>query len=517
MKKEYLRRPSGDSGTTSLRRVLSTAPLEIDLNRSSTRFHCLQLQEPDLVFGGGHLSVDPKTGLAARGPYGVSRPGDTRQIRVGIVGTPEGTDNILKLLQELSKPIEQTEKFDCVLYPSFPGINSLEPFRIHLLTQSQWHRPLYKRDFRAIEDCKDSGTRRWLLQEMFGGEVRALSELENPPQVVICAVSENMPLLAGMAAASAVAYSAPHGEPLLGDAEHGSNRSLQEFHGGFKAECMGSLPTELVWDHAIPKIGGMRDRATQAWNISSRLLYRASVIPWRLSSASAESCFVGISFYRPLHRASPQSARSFAQVVTEFGDHFIVDGEDLAGNPGNEGDDALHMNEPSAGQLLSRALAVFKKQTGTSPHKVVVHKTAPYSNAERAGFETALCNIPEHGLMTITRRGIFCLRPGSKPILRGTVIPFDERVGLVFTSGYVPFMRASTTNRIPQPLEITENWGSITFLQAAQDLNRLTKLDLISADFCADLPVTLGRSQEIASVLRALGRKEPSLDYRYYV
>jgi hypothetical protein len=48
-------------------------------------------------------------------------------------------------------------------------------------------------------------------------------------------------------------------------------------------------------------------------------------------------------------------------------------------------------------------------------------------------------------------------------------------------------------------------------------LIRLTKLDLISPDFCADLPVTLGHSQEIASVLRALGRNEPSADYRFYV
>src|ERR1700688_2976934 len=151
MRKSYVPRPSGVPGADNPRRVLSTVPLEIDLARSSERFHCSQLQEPDLVFRGRHRCVDPRTGLASYGPYGVARQVESRQVRVGIVGTPEAIDNSLNLLEEISLSIEQDANIDCVLHPSFPGMNSQEPFRVHLVTQSQWHRRLHKTDFRSLK------------------------------------------------------------------------------------------------------------------------------------------------------------------------------------------------------------------------------------------------------------------------------------------------------------------------------------------------------------------------------
>src|SRR5450755_1487428 len=111
MRKTYLPRPSE---TNNPRRVYSTVPLEIDLARSSDRFPCLQLQEPDMIFGGDHRCVDPRTGLAAFGPYGVTRLEETRQVRVGIVGTAEAIDKTLRLLKEMSQRIEQGADVDCV-------------------------------------------------------------------------------------------------------------------------------------------------------------------------------------------------------------------------------------------------------------------------------------------------------------------------------------------------------------------------------------------------------------------
>lgn len=166
---------------------------------------------------------------------------------------------------------------------------------------------------------------------------------------------------------------------------------------------------------------------------------------------------------------------------------------------------------------MSCALSVFEEETGFSPRKVTVHKRTPYSNTERKGFENALRNVPQHGLTTISRRGIFCLRPGRKPIIRGTAIAFDEKVGLVFSSGYVPFLRGYSGNRMPQPLEITENWGSISFEQVARDLLRLTKLDLNSSDFCTDFPITLARCREIRDVLQILGQKARPTHDTYYL
>jgi hypothetical protein len=208
--------------------------------------------------------------------------------------------------------------------------------------------------------------------------------------------------------------------------------------------------------------------------------------------------------------------KAFAHVVTEYGDGFIVDGDASEWDTEKEEGKALQLNEGQARRLLSHALGVFKEKIGSSPRKVVVHKSTPYFDTERRGFENALQNVPQYGLITISRRGIFCVRPGRKPILRGTAIPFGENLGLVFTSGYVPFLRAYSGYRIPKPLEITENCGSLSFQQVAQDLVRLTKLDLSSPAFCTDLPITLAHCMETRDVLEVLGQKEPSIDDRYY-
>ena len=258
-------------------------------------------------------------------------------------------------------------------------------------------------------------------------------------------------------------------------------------------------------------------RATRAWNLSLALLHKAGLIPWRLAHASEDSCFIGISSYRASESASSHTLRTFAHVVTELGDGFIVDGDSFEWDSCAEEDQSPHLDEEQARRLLLHVLAVFKRRTGFSPRRVAVHKSTPYFDAERRGFESALRNVFQYGLTTVSRRRIFCLRPGRKPILRGATIPFSEKLGLVFSSGYIPFLRGYSGNRIPQPLEITENGGSMNFQQVARDLLRLTKRDLNSPDFCTDLPITLAKCKEIRDVLEVLGQKERSIDDRYYV
>jgi hypothetical protein len=516
MRKEYLPRPSGVPRANNPRRVLSTAPLEIDLARSSDRFPCLQLQEPDLMFGGEHRCVDPRTGLTAFGPFGVTRPEETMQVRVGIVETTEAVDRAINLLKDISQPIEQSADVDCVQNPSFPGMNSQTPFRVHLVTQKRWHQRLHKRDICSIEECRDFTTRCRLLQEVFGREVQKISELEDPPQVVLCMVSDPIRLLFGNVNARDDSQSVSKCEMSMTGVEGNSNQLFREFRCGVKAKCMGSLPTEIILDQAFSEINRSGDRATLAWNLSLALLHKAGVMPWRLANAANDSCFVGISFYRPSQTASPHTLKAFAHVVSEDGDGFIVDNDTFEWGEGKKGENAAHLDERYATRLLLRALTIFKEKTGVWPRKVAVHKNTSYSDTERRGFENALRSVSQHGLVTLSRRGIFCVRPGRKPILRGTAIPFGEHLGFVFTSGYVPFLREYSGSRIPQPLEITENWGALSFQQVAQDLVRLTKLDLDSPAFSTDLPITLAHCIEIKHILERLGHREPSTDYRYY-
>jgi hypothetical protein len=351
---------------------------------------------------------------------------------------------------------------------------------------------------------------------MFGAEVRTLSELENPPHVILCTVSEADIRFLTVDSSDTDPIPWQNNEIPL-EARRAFQKTLREFRAGLKAECMGALPTEIVCDRTYSKTGKILDRATLAWNLSLALLHKAGLKSWRLANVTADSCFVGISCFRWARETSPHAFRSFAHVVTELGDGFIIGVDAMESDSNKEGSEGAHLTEKHAQGLLSQAIAVFKKKTGVRPRRITVHKTTPYLDAERQGFGSAVSGVDEYAFATVTKRGIFCMRPGRKPIVRGTAIPFDDKLGVIFTAGYVPFLRGSYGNRLPEPLEITENWGSLSFQQVAQDIFRLTKLDQNSANFCREFPITLTHSQEVADVLRALGRRELSADDRYYI
>src|SRR5579863_6626277 len=101
MRKKYLPKPAETSGDETSRRVFGSPPLEIYLSRSADRFEFVQLKEPELIFGENHRCVDPRTGLAAYGPFSNAGGVGIRQLRIGIVGANEEIEKVLALLEEI--------------------------------------------------------------------------------------------------------------------------------------------------------------------------------------------------------------------------------------------------------------------------------------------------------------------------------------------------------------------------------------------------------------------------------
>jgi len=193
------------------------------------------------------------------------------------------------------------------------------------------------------------------------------------------------------------------------------------------------------------------------------LMYKAGIIPWRLADTIEGSCFVGISFFHEDEARSPFLRTSVAQQFSEHGEGFVLRGERFEWNPKDSLEKSPHLPEEQASKLLKQVLEVYEKQVGTYPRKVVLHKTSRYTQEERTGFEDALANIRHYALTTIGRRGLFCLRPGMKPVIRGTAIHHGDNLGLIYTTGYIPFLRCYPGFRVPQPLELLENWARSLF------------------------------------------------------
>jgi hypothetical protein len=479
MRKKYLPKPPEAPGADPPRRVFSSPPLEIHLSRSADQFECLQLKEPELVFGSDHRCVDPRAGLAAYGPYCNADGENISQLRVGIIGTSEDIEKAESLLREISAPVEQDPKLDSILHPSFPGLNSGKPFFVDVVTRPSWRRLISPEALRLAEKCIDSIAKFEMLRESFGAEARAMRELQIPPSVVICAIPA------------------------------GLERSL------VNAACAPSLPTEIICTGKMEEVDGpQEDRATQAWNFSVRLLYKAGLTPWRLTDAAGDSCFVGLSYHRERRGDSPNTWTAFAHVVTDFDQGFFLKGDTFEWIPKNEKEDTPHLAGDQAAKLMCRILEAYGKNVGHPPRKAVVHKTSLFSKTERLGFADSLQGIKQHALVAIAKAGVFFLRPGRKPIFRGAAIPFGEKLGVVYVSGYVPFLKCSPGNQMPEPLEITENWGSLSFQEAALDLLRLTKLNWDTSEFSTDIPVTLALPDRAREIFNFLGQHDLVLDKR---
>jgi len=397
-------------------------------------------------------------------------------------------------------------------------MNSGEPFQVDLITQSIWHRSLRPLDIRLVEEEDDFTRRVGLLKRFVADEVRALAALDTPPDVVICAMSQSLEDLCRTGIAE---YDREHAEVadlLVGDVEEPADDSSRSFRRGLKAECMDVLPMQLIWHKTLAGTRGVQDLATRVWNLTTALMYKAKIIPWRLADIVEGSCFVGLSFYHEDEARSPFLRTSIAQAFTDRGEGFVLRGDTVEWDERTQRERAPHLTNVQASAILARVLEVYEKQVGVKPRKVVLHKTSRYTEEERNGFETTLTGqTGQYALLTVTRRGIFCLRPGYKAVLRGTVIDFGGKKGLVYSTGYAPFLRCYSGFRIPQPLEISENWGSLTFQECAEDILRLTKLNWNTSAFGTHDPITLAFSRRVGDILKLAGSKEPAVHYRYYM
>ena len=488
------------------------------LSQSTDRLTCTYLPEPELLFANKQRCVDPRTGLAAFGPYSKTDATRREHIHVGIVGPADAIDRTVALLTQIQQTIEQKETVDCVLHPAFPGMNSGEPFQIDLTTQPIWHRPMRALDVRLVEQEEDFTRRVGLLKKFVAEEVRALAALDSPPDVVICAMSQKLEELCRTGIAEYDREHAEIADLLVGDVEEPPDDTSRSFRRGLKGECMDVLPTQLIWHKTLAGSRGVQDLATRAWNLTTALMYKAKIIPWRLADIVEGSCFVGLSFYHEDEARSPFLRTSIAQAFTDRGEGFVLRGETVEWDERKKKEKSPHLTSAQAQQILVRVLDVYEKQVGIKPRKVVLHKTSRYTDDERLGFESALAGqTPQFALLTIMRRGVFCLRPGYKAVLRGTSIDFGDKKGLVYTTGYAPFLRCYSGFRIPQPLEISENWGSLTFKECAEDILRLTKLNWNTSAFGTHDPITLAFSRRVGEILKLAGTREPAIQYRYYM
>lgn len=215
------------------------------------------------------------------------------------------------------------------------------------------------------------------------------------------------------------------------------------------------------------------------------------------------TCFVGVSFYYDLERATVLT--SMAQVFDERGDGVVVRGGPVELS---KDDRTPHLSADDADSLLREALDRYRATHETFPARIVIHKTSRFNGAELEGFRSAATaeRVSRMDAVSVSdRESQRLFRYGPYPPLRGTWLALGEREHLLYTRGSVDFYATYPGLYIPQPLLFRCEDVEATPKQIARELLSLSKLNWNQTQFDGSEPITVVAARKIGDILKYVG------------
>jgi len=479
------------------------------------RFQTRVYAEPSLEFGGGGQHQDPRYGLAEFGPL-QAIPGD--MVRVGIVGTGDTADGLEVFLGRCAGGIDGKVSPLTNLYPAFPGMGNLNPFRCEFASGSSLQRRIPKADIRRVIA---SGSPPKVIQaaaELFTEQARSLLEGTARPDIVVAA----LPLDLVEAVVNARAAGA-----VLADSEDDDDGIL-DFRDLFKARSLLlRVPTQIVWptlwdDEAKisrklkPTLRTVQDPATRAWNLLTAMFYKAGKVPWRLPTPEGafKASYLGIGFYRELD--GKRLLTSTAQMFDERGRGLVLRG---AKANTDKGDRHPYLARGDAFDLIGRSVQAYRREHQHSPARLVILKTSRFQSEEAEGMLEAAreLDIPQNDLVWVSEgphQTFF--REGDYPPLRGSAIQLGSDL-LLFSRGSAPYYSTYPGMRMPRPLLLRPYACDTAISDLGAEILALTKMNWNTTQFDQRSPIPIKAARQVGRVLKYVsqGQIEQS-DYRYY-
>ncbi len=528
-----------DQGAADQDPAITVSLTERLIEQAPPTFSSFFIEEPKLVFGDGELCADPKTGITAFGPIasGISK----REIRIGVIGTGQGINAMRAYLDLTHARIEPGRNskgkfFDTFCFPDFPGVD--KSFRVTFITDPRIQRSIPLDYFKNAVISNNPATRLRDVVALVTKELGALATAEPNPDVVAIVLPPEVETACktiGAEFASLKIKLTPvqrihrkfekvkqSGQELLGlvfdesEAQDGQT-GFWNIHHALKAHAMSSgLTTQLAWESTLRGQSGNQDPASTAWNFMTALYYKAGNIPWQLERMPQNTCFVGVSFYKESPHPNAGMQSSLAQVFSGAGEGLVLKGERAIVD--KKRDRKAHLDERGAELLLSRALATYEAVHQNRPTRVVVHKTSRYWPEELSGFKKALGDIRRSDFLALEYLDHRFMRCGKEPPLRGTVISLTDTHHVVYTQGYVPFLRTYPGMRIPNPLEIVEHHGDSTAEMICSEILSLTKVNWNSCFFGSSVPITIRFAKSVGKIIAELPvGVTPQTKYKFYM
>jgi hypothetical protein len=460
------------------------------------------LEEPEMQFGRGS-HVDPRFGLLDFGPADQAAGAAPATIPIGVVGTQETIEGVLRWLRRCRKPIDPpADKRTSNFFPPFPGFSTEVGLESELTFDTRLQRSVPAREIRKLAAHASREARLDAAVELLLEEVRDIGDHGLARAILVCPPLDLLQLFKTDDAAKSGAEDGPDRASL----------GPSELHDVLKAAAMSvGVPLQFVlpatYDPSLAKkqttaTGRLRtqqDEATKAWNLHTALYYKAGGFPWSLvrDPHALDSCFIGISFY---FENSGNLATSSAQVFDERGEGIIV-----RGGPAklSKGDRRPYLAAADAEKLLLDALKRYRSEHHNLPARVVIHKSSRFRAEEIEGLQRAA------DAERITDLELVALGPSRTRVsarkhapLRGTHIVLDGRHQVLYTSGSVPFYELYPGPYVPQPLGIALQQSEQSAEQHAREILALTKLNWNNSRLDGREPITMRAARSIGTILR---------------
>ena len=483
--------------------------------------------EPELEFGIDR-HIDIKFGLMNYGPFDFDNPLAPKEIKLGIVGTPETIEGVAAWLEKCRNGISAKVSKRPNLFPRFPGFGKEMSLCADFVLDDQLQRSIPQNYFDEL--CQGPKTDEALLRiaQLYLAELEYLAEKTPTVDVLVCA----FPFVLTQFLEQDEDKAANDTDNLHGEQGVVTIPSKFILHDFLKAQAMRfRKPTQIIRPHTYdegkqlkPKTTSgnkrrLQDEATRAWNLYTALYYKAGGTPWRLVNAPSElaACYVGVSFYKTLDET--QLLTSTAQVFNERGEGVVLRGGVAQIS---KDDKQIHLSAEDAYHLLKNALEIYQNEHKNFPARVVIHKSSKHNDEEIAGFANAMQTYHiEPGLadfVSLTRSNTRLFRDNRYPPLRGTLFDMGGESFVLYTKGSVDFFSTYPGLYVPRPLGFRCDRVAETPSFIAQELLALTKMNWNNTQFDGGQPITLRCARQVGQILKYFGPNDPYEPYyRFYM
>jgi len=467
---------------------------------ASVAVHARYFDEPALEFAGSAVHVDPKTGLARYGPSSLGSESHPRELKLGFVGSGESMASALSWFERTSGGV--VGDADAGL-PDFPGFDEDRGFFCQLRFTDTTQAKMTTHEINSVLKPRRKRERFEASVDLICAKVKLLAQQDQRPDVIVLALPDEI-----VGSVRSIRYQ-----------EEGVGLVYRDLRRTLKAEVMRyGIPTQILLQkvsEAGPETRGVDHGSRVAWNLYTGLFYKGGGVPWRPPGLRSDTCYVGLSFHRPLGSTGTLRA-SIAQAFDSSGVGLILRGPDFHWNAAKDGP-SPHLTAAQSVALMERVLARYRLETNQAPGRVVVHKTSHYWPDEREGFVDALKAVPEFDLVAVRPTSeVRLLRAGRYPPLRGTMFSVCD-THYIYTTGYIPSLESYPHGHVPAPLVISDHHGDTSLEDVVTEILILTKMNWNSAGFAGALPITVRFSRRVGDIMREIPPdREPMPQFKFY-